>query len=173
VLLKRYLPLIEQEGKWIGVDLDGTLAQYDEWQGVEHIGAPVEKMKALVLDLIAQGKTVKIFTARAAGPTAPMAKKYIRLWLQRNGFPDLEVTNVKDQQMETLYDDRAIQVEPNTGNLVESYRPLFEVTKSVPFGSTPRFRKPTTFTSIFNTDETCWQDHLVFPPDEYRESNKK
>ena len=24
---------------WIGVDLDGTLAQYDHWRGIEHIGA--------------------------------------------------------------------------------------------------------------------------------------
>lgn len=29
---------------WIGVDLDGTLAHYDSWRGVDHIGAPVIPM---------------------------------------------------------------------------------------------------------------------------------
>ena len=30
---------------WIGVDLDGTLATYEEWRGLEHIGDPVPAMK--------------------------------------------------------------------------------------------------------------------------------
>lgn len=29
---------------WIGVDLDGTLAEYDGWKGPDEIGAPVEPM---------------------------------------------------------------------------------------------------------------------------------
>lgn len=29
---------------WIGVDLDGTLAKYDQWRGVQHIGDPVPLM---------------------------------------------------------------------------------------------------------------------------------
>ena len=29
---------------WIGVDLDGTLAMYDGWVGVSHIGEPVPAM---------------------------------------------------------------------------------------------------------------------------------
>lgn len=28
-------------GGWIGVDLDGTLAEYTGWKGVEHIGEPI------------------------------------------------------------------------------------------------------------------------------------
>ena len=28
------------EKGWIGVDLDGTLAHYDKWRGVEHVGDP-------------------------------------------------------------------------------------------------------------------------------------
>ncbi len=27
---------------WIDVDLDGTLAQYDGWKGVAHIGEPTD-----------------------------------------------------------------------------------------------------------------------------------
>ena len=29
---------------WIGVDLDGTLAFYDMWRGMEHIGKPIPAM---------------------------------------------------------------------------------------------------------------------------------
>lgn len=29
---------------WIGVDLDGTLAFYDSWRGIDHIGAPIPLM---------------------------------------------------------------------------------------------------------------------------------
>ena len=29
---------------WIGVDLDGTLAYYEEWEGLEHIGYPISLM---------------------------------------------------------------------------------------------------------------------------------
>ena len=27
--------------KWLGVDLDGTLAHYDGWKGIDHIGMPI------------------------------------------------------------------------------------------------------------------------------------
>jgi hypothetical protein len=29
-------------GGWIGVDLDGTLAHYDGWKGIDHIGEPIK-----------------------------------------------------------------------------------------------------------------------------------
>ena len=42
---------------WIGVDLDGTLAHYEGWQGETHIGAPisamVERVKRWLGDYIA------------------------------------------------------------------------------------------------------------------------
>lgn len=38
---------------WIGVDLDGTLAEYLGWQGMGHIGEPiapmVERVKAWLI----------------------------------------------------------------------------------------------------------------------------
>ena len=33
---------------WIGVDLDGTLAHYDGWKGIEHVGPPIPAMLARV-----------------------------------------------------------------------------------------------------------------------------
>ena len=32
---------MNEDKAWIGVDLDGTLARYDGWKGIEHIGEPI------------------------------------------------------------------------------------------------------------------------------------
>ena len=55
------------EGKgWYGFDLDGTLAVYDKWEGINHIGEPVKHMVDLIKIMHAEGKVVKILTARVA-----------------------------------------------------------------------------------------------------------
>lgn len=48
---------------WIGVDLDGTLAEYHGWTDGE-IGKPIPTMVARVKRWLADGKDVRIFTAR-------------------------------------------------------------------------------------------------------------
>jgi len=107
--------------EWIGVDLDGTLAEYLNFQGHENIGAPVEEMKARVLRWHRAGIKVKIFTARVSDKDpadVAQAKFYIKKWLEDNGFPAFEITCIKDYYMTELYDDRAVQVEFNTGKLL-------------------------------------------------------
>lgn len=101
---------------WIAVDLDGTLAVQDDAEfQPDKIGAVIEPMRNLVLRLTGEGKTVKIFTARAASPeNIPSIKR----WLAAAGLPELEVTNLKDPGMVALYDDRAIAVKKNTGEVV-------------------------------------------------------
>ena len=101
---------------WIGVDLDGTLAHYDDWKGPEHIGEPIPRMLNFVKQWVQQGIPVKIFTARAV-KTEYIS--YIEEWLEEHGLPDLEITNVKDFGMLRLYDDRCTQVITNTGQTVE------------------------------------------------------
>lgn len=97
---------------WIGVDLDGTLAFYDSWKGMDHIGDPVPGMYFRVKKWIAEGKEVKIFTARASVPEAiPPIEK----WCMKHFGKKLEVTNVKDFSMIELWDDRAIRVATNKG----------------------------------------------------------
>ncbi len=107
----------EHEKPWIGVDLDGTLARFGTWHGFEHIGRPIPGMKARVLEWLEQGYRVKIFTARAS---VPQGVEPIKKWLAENGFPDLEITCVKDFHMLELWDDRAIQVVANSGSPVLS-----------------------------------------------------
>jgi hypothetical protein len=101
---------------WIGVDLDGTLAEYHGWKGMEDIGKPIPAMVNRVFDWLYQGIAVKIFTARAG---IPEQIPFIKKWLIDNGLPELEVTNVKDFAMIELWDDRCKQVIINTGELVE------------------------------------------------------
>ena len=105
---------------WIGVDLDGTLAsdtgqQLWDAEGRPKIGQPVPEMVARVKTWVAEGFTVKIFTARAYSALQVAA---IRDWLARRGLPDLEVTNVKDLNMIALWDDRCVQVGRNSGRPV-------------------------------------------------------
>lgn len=100
---------------WIGVDLDGTLAEYDERRGLEHIGRPVPAMLARVREWLAQGFDVRIFTARASDPVLTMT---VKPWLREHNLPDLPVVNAKDLQLVQVWDDRAVQVERNTGRVI-------------------------------------------------------
>jgi hypothetical protein len=127
---------------WIGVDFDGTLAEYGTWQGADHCGAPIKPMVERVKGWLAKGIEVRIFTARihpldrCVMPDEPLinssepsiirtphweaitAVLAIRAWCVVYIGRELPVTNVKDYGMHELYDDRAVQVQANTGQLV-------------------------------------------------------
>ena len=101
--------------KWIGVDLDGTLAYLGKGQ-TNGIGDPIPLMADRVRQWLAEGHRVKIMTARATW--GHQAVRQIEIWCERHFDTRLEVTAVKDSEMEVLYDDRARQVEFNTGKLL-------------------------------------------------------
>lgn len=124
---------------WIAVDLDGTLAVYDGWKGAGHIGAPVPAMLERVKAWLAQGREVRIFTARVYFPPEPvgvdrksaemadhlirkfdatLARESIELWCDEHLGQRLQITNTKDYGMIELWDDRCVQVEVNTGRAV-------------------------------------------------------
>lgn len=112
---------------WIGVDLDGTLAVYKSWDGGK-IGDPVPAMVERVKGWLAEGKTVKIFTARVSisGGYSLESQQHadqafvdeqralIEAWCEKHIGQKLEITNVKDFSMIELWDDRAVQVQMNT-----------------------------------------------------------
>ena len=108
--------------EWIGVDLDGTLAEYHRGDlrtyGNTYIGPPVPEMVARVKSWLERGFEVRIFTARISEEHPGDLQKIrsaIELWLQINIGHKLKITNVKDYNMIELWDDRSIQVIPNTG----------------------------------------------------------
>lgn len=132
--------------KWIGVDLNGTLALYTTGD-YRTIGDPIEPMVARVKQWIKDGHEVRIFTARAypmtcAYPNADLADALrnmneledgsfkdgllnalqaigaIRIWCERYIGKRLAVTCMKDPDMLELYCDRVVQVEQNTGDVI-------------------------------------------------------
>ena len=113
---------------WIGVDLDGTLAFYDGWKGADNIGAPIPKMLGRVVCWIRTGRRVKILTARVSPSKEDhqVCRRHIEIWLEKNLYPLLPalgqsqswcipITHEKDHKMIELWDDRCVQVIPNTG----------------------------------------------------------
>lgn len=98
-------------GKWIGVDLDGTLAKHSG-KISDKIGAPLPTMLGRVKKWVEDGREVRIFTARA---DSALERIKIHRWLEDNGLPALAITNKKDWEMQELWDDRAIRVEHNEG----------------------------------------------------------
>jgi hypothetical protein len=107
---------------WIGVDLDGTLAEYTGWQGASHIGAPVQKMLDRVLRWLDEGKDVRIFTARVSevDPHDPNeVRETIEEWCLDYIGKVLPITCIKDYGMIQLWDDRCVSVEPNTGEIIK------------------------------------------------------
>jgi hypothetical protein len=126
-------------GVW-AVDFDGTLAEYDGWQGPSHVGAPIERTVRRVKHWLKDGKDVRIFTARVYVGPEPMTVGDMTLewveWAKRNDEAKLSrvaiqnwclehigqvlpVTCQKDYSMVLLLDDRALQCYPNTGELVQ------------------------------------------------------
>lgn len=106
---------------WIAFDLDGTLAEYHGWQGLDHIGSPIMPMVDLLKSYRAGGTEVRIFTARVCreGEEHTVAVNAIERWCIEHLGEVLPVTNKKDFGMIILYDDRCVQVEANTGRIIE------------------------------------------------------
>lgn len=103
----------------IAVDLDGTLAYYESFTTPFDIGEPIEPMLERVKNWIKQGHTISIFTARVSHPIdAEECRTAIENWCLKHVGIKLEVTCIKSYKFHEFYDDRAIQVEANTGKLI-------------------------------------------------------
>jgi hypothetical protein len=120
---------------WWACDLDGTLAEYHGWPADGSIGKPIPAMVERVKGWLAEGKDVRIFTARIwpLGTTADAdqmrsaqaIEQMVKIteWCAKHLGQPLQITCCKDYGMITLYDDRCVQVVPNTGELVTAVQP--------------------------------------------------
>lgn len=122
-----YLRPLATRGGWVAVDLDGVLAYHDPdarpYDG--SIGPAVPVMVARVKEWIAAGYEVRVFTARIAplDGESPESERIIQqhhaihaFTVATFGYP-LTVTCIKDRKMIEVWDDRAVQVQPNTGEM--------------------------------------------------------
>lgn len=113
----RFDPVNNSKDEIIAVDFDGTLAHYESFLGPTELGKPIPKMVARVKTWLAENRHVVIFTARITGN--PEAIPIIENWCVQYLGQKLEVTNIKHWKFQEIWDDRAIQVIPNTGNRID------------------------------------------------------
>lgn len=125
----------EKKHKWYAIDLDGVLAVYngniDHPKALTFIGDPVPKMVDRIKTMLAEGKDVRIFTARIGERTlffnphvtAGEVIDAIQKWCKKHIGQKLIVTCIKDYGMIELWDDRCIQVIPNTGGRINEKSP--------------------------------------------------
>jgi hypothetical protein len=103
------------------VDLDGVLASYDKWRGLDHIGDPVEGALEFARALDKKADIV-VFTSRCSperieeeGSTLSYGQYRVRIveWLEKHGFPyaDVYVGQGKPRAV-AFIDDRAIACSP-------------------------------------------------------------
>lgn len=112
------------ENSWVGVDLDGTLAEWHGW--TPEIGAPVPRMVEIIKGHLAAGETVKVFTARATEPHRAYWQEKIGDWTEKHVGQRLEITDRKDAFLTRFYDDRCIQIVENTGMPVMAIPGVFD-----------------------------------------------
>jgi hypothetical protein len=92
---------------------------YTEWRGPDIIGPPIPWMLKRVQRWLEEGQDVRIFTARVSeshpDEERRVAQEAIEHWCEHHLGRLLLVTYKKDAYMIEFWDDRAIQVIPNTG----------------------------------------------------------
>ncbi|MCM3901740.1 MAG: hypothetical protein ND866_08540 [Pyrinomonadaceae bacterium] len=108
----------EARMEWIGVDLDETLATVDA-SDPDVVGPPIPAMVQRVKRWWQEGRGVRIVTARAARPSFDKLfhraeKTQIEQWCVTHLGQVLPIQAHKDYSMIELWDDRVVQVEPNT-----------------------------------------------------------
>ena len=101
------------------VDLDGVLAKYDKWKGIDHFGAPIpgalEFMKKLQ-----KFAEITIFTSRCAQDvlegsriTPGQLRVKVIEWLEKHGFPYTDVYIGQGKPRAAAFiDDRAVHCNP-------------------------------------------------------------
>ncbi len=103
------------------VDLDGVLAQYDKWRGIEHFGDPVPGAQQFAKDL-AKIAAIVIFTSRCAQDvlegsriTPGTLRVHVIEWLEKHKIPYTDVYIGQGKPRAAAFiDDRAIHCNPQT-----------------------------------------------------------
>jgi hypothetical protein len=103
--------------KTVAVDVDGVLAEYHGWHGVDHIGDPlpgaIDFMKALseICDVL-------VYTTRCCEEINKPEKAHllvnrVRAWLDKHGFEYADIWSGQGKPIAVAYvDDRGVSCRP-------------------------------------------------------------
>ncbi len=118
--------------KTVCIDLDATLAEYDQWRGVEHIGNPIPGAQSFVA-AVAEFADVVIFTTRMnadvnAGSDLNSLGQRIQDWLTLHNFHPVGIWCGQGKPLASAYvDDRAVVCRPMRDDQYDYDRALAEV----------------------------------------------
>ena len=121
------------EKKTVLVDVDGVLAEYDGWEGLDHIGDPIPGARGF-LERLSEDYEVVIYSTRANAVlnadelslrervTAPESVVHkLKRWLDRHNLPYDRIETGKPLAV-AIIDDRAIPCRPqDAANTVDEY----------------------------------------------------
>ncbi len=116
-----------RRSKTICVDLDGVLAQYDGWKGLENIGEPIAGAREFMASL-SEKYFVLVHTARIANENVKTedhvqrVKNLVVEWLNENEIPFGDVYTGRGKPLASAFiDDRAVSCRPQEdGNAFEN-----------------------------------------------------
>jgi hypothetical protein len=104
----------------VGVDLDGTLAKYYGWKGIDHIEDPIPgavefcNRLAKKYDVIIHTARCNLFAdGRPEGCTPELLKSKVKAWLDKHGFHYKDIYTGVGKLIASAYvDDRAVSCRP-------------------------------------------------------------
>ncbi len=103
--------------KMVSVDIDGTLAHYDGWKGVDKIGSPIPGAREF-MEQLHKFARIQIYTARTntkrnKGHTEEELVGYVKAWLDESGMPYDEVYVGEGKPASSAFvDDRGVSCRP-------------------------------------------------------------
>jgi hypothetical protein len=110
--------IVQRRNRTVAVDLDGVLASYDGWKGLEKIGEPIEGAREF-MEALCEKYFVLIHTARIANENVKTedhiqrVKNMVIGWLVENGIPYGDVYTGRGKPLASAFiDDRAVSCRP-------------------------------------------------------------
>ncbi len=105
----------KERSRSVCVDLDGVLAQYSGWRGIEHFGDPIPGAVDFTSKLVKTYRVI-IFSSRTheeEGRDVGAAAQLVAAWLNRHGFAYDEIyTGVGKPFASAYVDDRGVSCRP-------------------------------------------------------------
>jgi len=115
--------------KIVCVDLDGTLAHYDEWKGIENIGEPIEGAREFMDALRSEGFHIILYTCRMRGRRGNEmidVSKIIVEWLRKHAINVDDIWGNEGKPFAHAYvDDRGVSCSPQNSPPAIMYAQAF------------------------------------------------